>query len=131
MKNIILYDGNCFYCNKFILGVIKNDKGIFNIIDQNNNYFKIFKNKFSIIDNEETIYYIDTNEIIYKKSDAILKIYEKCSIEYKIIAFFLILVPKFIRDYFYKLFSKNRNSLFKNNTCIIPTKEILNRTYKE
>ena len=41
------------------------------------------------------------------------------------LAYIFIIIPKFIRDFFYKLFAKNRYRLFgKKDACMMPTPEI-------
>lgn len=126
--NIILYDGLCFYCNSFILQILKNDNGYFKVVDQNSVNFNDYIIKYSLENNSETIYFIDSYGSIYEKSDAIIKILNNCNYKYKSIGFFLALIPKTIRDFFYVKFSKNRHNYFKTNNCVIPSKEIINRT---
>jgi len=37
-------------------------------------------------------------------------------------------LPSFIRDFFYKLFARNRYALFgKQDTCMVPTDELRSR----
>ncbi|MCE5040783.1 DUF393 domain-containing protein [Mammaliicoccus sciuri] len=43
------------------------------------------------------------------------------------IGFVLLIVPKPIRDFFYRIFANNRYKWFGKNNCIIPTSEIKKR----
>mgnify|MGYP002830860628 CR=1 FL=1 len=67
----------------------------------------------------ETIFFA-TGWELYDRSSAILKICSPLKALYSLGKLFLI-VPKFIRDFIYKLISKNRHKIFaKKVTCRIP-----------
>lgn len=126
MKNLILYDGECFLCNSFINYVINNDNSYFLFIDQRSKEFTYYQKKFKLNNDLNTIYLIE-NERVYSKSKAIQLILKKCGALGKLISFLLYVSPNFISNYIYKLISKNRFFLFKRK-CIIPNKKINSRT---
>ena len=62
------------------------------------------------------------NEKIYTKSTAVLLILKELVFPWSLMGSILIIMPAFIRDFFYSKISQNRYSVFgKSETCRIPT----------
>jgi predicted DCC family thiol-disulfide oxidoreductase YuxK len=122
-KSIIIFDGNCSFCNKTIMFIARNDK---------NNRFKftsslsnfgiklLLKHKINSLE-KSTIILVE-NEI-YIKSVAIRKILLKIPF-YKMISYLMFLFPRILSDYVYDFISKNRKLIIKNDICEIPNVEI-------
>lgn len=130
-KNIILFDGHCNFCDGFISFILKNESK-----HSSNLYFcalntevgkEITDKRQLDIPKKDSIFYIDNCGNVYSESDAIFKIIKHLKTPYRILFIFKIF-PKFLRDYFYRLFAKNRYKLFGEKTsCEIPSKEIQSR----
>ena len=128
---IILFDGVCNLCNKSVQFVLKHDKKkVFKftslqsdvakrLLLQNNSNKNLVKNLKTIV--------LLKNGKTYTHSSAILHIIKE--LKYPLRAFYsLIIIPSFIRDFFYKFISKNRYRWFgKKNSCMVPTNEFKNR----
>lgn len=123
-NNIVLFDGVCNFCDASVNFIIDRDKkNIFRFAALQSekgqeilDYFQLDKNDF------DSFILIENNKA-YKKSSAALLVAKKlggfCSLSYP-----LIIIPKFIRDFFYNLIAKNRYKLFgKKDACRIPTPE--------
>lgn len=119
-NQIILFDGNCMLCNKFIIFIIKKEITNLYFCDFNSRIANelLTKNNLSSV-NKNTIYYI-SNNIILSKSKAILKIIGLINLRYKIVSLLLSIIPKSIRDAVYTIISKNRYKL-KFKTCYVPS----------
>jgi len=122
---IILFDGVCNLCNRTINFIIDRDnKNIFKFAafqsEAGQNYLK----KNGIFSTElDTVILID-NDKFYKKSTAGLRIVKELKGGWKIF-YLLIIIPSFIRDFFYNIIAKNRYKWFgKSDTCRVPTKEL-------
>lgn len=123
MSAIILFDGVCNFCNSSVNFIIERDK---------QNYFK-----FAPLQSESGQKYIEQfdlseldsiilveNEKAFTHSTAALKIAKALGGIWSLFYIFII-VPKFIRDFFYKLFAQYRYKLFgKKDQCMMPTPEI-------
>lgn len=122
---LILFDGVCNFCNSSVNFIIKRD---------NKNYFKfsplqseysrnvLEQSNLSSKDFESIILY--ENNKLYQKSTAALKIAKHLSGLWNIFYVFII-IPPFIRDFFYDIIAKNRYKWFgKREMCMIPTAEI-------
>lgn len=121
---IILFDGVCNYCNGMVNTIIKYDvkKRIRYSALQSNYTKKLFndnKNDKSI----DSIVFVEKNRL-YFYSDAVLRICKILPFPFKLLYAFIV-IPKFIRDYIYKIIAKNRYKWFgKREQCVIPSKEV-------
>ena len=129
-QQIILFDGVCNFCNYWVNFVLERDKkdiyrfaaiqsvsgqAILNVIELRDTI--IYKVKLP-----QTLVLIDGKNI-YTKSTAALKVIKNLSGPIKLIYPF-ILLPKFLRDFFYNAIARFRYKLFgKRDTCRVPTKE--------
>lgn len=128
MNAVILFDGICNFCDSSVNFIIKRDRAA---------YFKFAPLQSAVaekllaengIDKAETdsIVLIE-NENAYTCSTAALRIARKLGGIWSFLYVFIVL-PKFIRDFFYKLFAKYRYKMFgKKDECMIPTPEIRER----
>ena len=119
-KIIILFDGECAMCNKYILFVAKNDsKDIFRFLSIQNKKINAIKKVHKIdTKNISSIYVIHNNEI-RSKSKAVLKITSMLKFPYNLLQVFY-LVPNFLRNIIYDLVAKNRYYIFgKIDECSI------------
>jgi len=121
MNNIIFYDNKCKLCNFWIGFIIKRDKSkAFKFSSTNSKYASSLNIKSSYIS-------FVNNDKVYIKSKAIIYILNNLGGLWKLILTFLI-IPTFIRDFFYDLIAKNRYKIFgKEDNCIIVNKEYLDR----
>jgi predicted DCC family thiol-disulfide oxidoreductase YuxK len=125
---VLLFDGLCNLCNSSVQFILKNEK--------NHNL------KFAAIQSETgekllTHYKIDPNETnsvilisgnhVYTASDAVLKLTHHLKFPYSL-GKILVVVPKVIRDFFYKQVAQNRYKWFgKRESCMIPTPQFRKR----
>ena len=124
-NNIILFDGVCNFCDSSVNFIIDRDKkNIFKFSALQSEkgqeileYFKLPKDDF------DSFVFIE-NDKVFKKSSAALKIANKLGGFWKLF-YPLIIIPKFIRDFFYSLIANNRYKLFgRKDVCRIPTPEL-------
>lgn len=125
MSAIVLFDGVCNFCNASVNFVIERDKA---------EYFKFAPLQSAIGEELIAKHGIDTsttdsiivveNGRAYTHSSAALRIARRLSGLWPI-AYALVVVPKPIRDLFYRLFAKYRYRLFgKQDACMIPTPQV-------
>jgi len=123
MSAIILFDGVCNFCDGSVNFIIEHDK---------KNYFKFaplqseagqkYVEKFGLSAIDSVI--LVENDKTYTHSTAALKVAKHLSGIWSLFYAFII-IPKPVRDFFYKLFAKYRYELFgKKDECMIPTPEV-------
>lgn len=124
-QSIILFDGVCNLCNAAVNFVIKRDKN--NRIQfaplQSETATILLKD--SPVDPSElkSFIFIDKG-VLYTESTAALKVCRYLSAGWPL-CYGVIIVPRFIRDRFYKWVARNRYKWFgQKNECMIPTPEL-------
>jgi len=119
---IIFFDGVCNLCNgavNFIIDHDRDDK--FKFASLQNEVSSELLSDFQVnpLDLESIV--LLKNDHVFDKSDAVIEIAKDLSGLWSFLVFFKI-IPKPIRDYFYKIIANNRYKWFgKKDTCRIPT----------
>ena len=124
---IILFDGECNFCNWNVRFIINRDpKSLFKFASlQSNAGIQLLK-QYRISCHGDSLVLIE-NGRAYTRSTAALKICRHLTLFWKTL-FVFILIPKPIRDCGYHLIAQNRHRFIKDsNKCIIPTIEIKRR----
>ena len=121
---VVYFDGVCNFCNGVINFIIRNDR---------NDYFRYtplqsesgqkFLRDHQFPMQRLDTFYLAENGKIYSHSAAVLRILKRLGWKYSWMHGFII-VPAFIRDFFYEVISKNRYRWFgRKDQCMIPTAE--------
>lgn len=128
-KALILFDGVCNLCNASVRFVIKKDKKeVFLFAPLQSNIGQQISAEYKIdTANVDSILLYIPGQGLSIRSTAALKILSKLGFAWNLCAVFLV-VPGFIRNWFYDFIAKNRYRWFgKKETCMVPTKELKDR----
>lgn len=127
MNGIILFDGDCNFCEKSVQFIIKRDpNGYFKFASLQSEIGKKLRKKYNVPEHIDSLLLIEQDKW-YDKSSAALRICKNLKGFYKI-SFVFLIIPKPIRDFFYDILAKNRYKWFgKTNHCVIPSQKIRNR----
>lgn len=127
MKKIILFDGVCHFCQKNVQFIIARDpKYLFQFASLQSSVGKRLVAEHHVPAHENSLILID-NGRYYSKSTAALKISKQLSRFWKVFYLFIV-IPKPIRDFFYKIIANNRYKWFgKSEECMIPSPDIRQR----
>ncbi|MFJ7827288.1 thiol-disulfide oxidoreductase DCC family protein [Psychrobacillus sp. NPDC096623] len=127
MPAIILFDGECNFCDASVQFIIKRDpKGYFQFAAQQSEIGEELKRQYAIPEAMDSLVVVDQHKV-YNSSDAALHITKHLSGLWGFL-YVLKLVPKRLRDIVYKFVAKNRYAWFgKKDSCSIPSPEIRNR----
>lgn len=123
--NIILFDGVCNLCFFGVQFIIKRDKDIyFHFCSLQSDTGKALVKKYKL-ENCDSIIFIE-NDNIFTYSSAVLEIFKHLDGGWKY-AYVLRFVPKFFRDFIYKMIARYRYHIFgKKDVCMLPSQK-----YKE
>ena len=112
---IVIFDGDCAFCNKSVMLILKKDKTkSIEVCSNQSDKGKELINRYKITaDVNSTIIYI-LNDTVYYKSTAALTISKKLKGGFPLL-YSLIIIPKFIRDGVYSFIAKHRKKIIKNN----------------
>ena len=122
---VIFFDGVCNLCNASVQFAIKHDRNnIFKFTALQGQYAKSVLTQFNIdVKKIESIILLENNRL-HTKSSAALRIAKKLDGMWPLL-YALIIIPKFIRDWFYDIIAKNRYKWWgKQESCWLPTAEL-------
>ena len=133
-KTIIVFDGICSLCNKFVLFVVKRDyNDHFRFISLQNPNLHKYLNSYNKIDANEanSILLINHEGIVKIKSEAIALIF--CRLKgLKSLNLILNLFPNKIRNLVYSLVAKHRYKIFgKTDQCSLIEQKLYEDLYKK
>jgi predicted DCC family thiol-disulfide oxidoreductase YuxK len=116
---VLIYDGECNMCSKFVRLVVKLNRNpkLF-ITDFNSEWTKQNIRMNQSIDS--MVFVSGFNKYIY--SDAVINLATELDWKFKPVQVFK-LVPKVVRDFAYKKVAENRKKLFKNTQCELPSEK--------
>lgn len=120
---IILFDGVCNLCNKWVDFILKRDKKkIFRFVALQSETGRFLIKKFDVLTEIDSVILIFRNSV-FIESDAAIEISKLLPFPFNCVVGFKI-IPKNWRDNLYKWIARNRYRWFgKNDTCRIPTME--------
>jgi predicted DCC family thiol-disulfide oxidoreductase YuxK len=125
---VILFDGVCNFCNYWVNFAIKRDrKKKLRFTSLQGETAKQLLPKYNINSTSlSSVIFIDKG-IGFTQSSAAIRICKHLDGGWKLFYGFMI-IPKFIRDFFYNVIARNRYRWFgKKETCMIPTPELRER----
>ncbi len=125
---VVLFDGVCNFCNSSVNFIIDNDKhDCFRFASLQSEFGQSILKKHNLpLDSFSTIILVADNKV-FTKSGAALRIARKLRFPHSLYYVFII-VPPFIRNFFYDMVSRNRYKWFgKKDACRIPTPEERNK----
>tara|TARA_B100002052_G_scaffold18667_2_gene14826 strand:- start:25380 stop:25805 length:426 start_codon:yes stop_codon:yes gene_type:complete len=111
-KKVIVFDGVCLMCNKYVEFITKydsNDYFRFVALQNKKILSKILKKKKLINDNTSIILIEDNT--IKKKSSAVISILSNLKFPFYLFSITKI-IPRFLRDMIYSLIARNRYNIF-------------------
>ena len=124
----ILFDGVCNLCSGFVVFTIKRDPDAkFKFASLQSQEGVNLQKEFGVDPNNiKTMVLVEDNDY-YLKSDAVLRIFKRLNGMWFIL-YYLIYLPRPIRDFVYDLVAKNRYRWFgKKDECMLPTPELEKR----
>jgi predicted DCC family thiol-disulfide oxidoreductase YuxK len=110
---IVIFDGDCAFCNKSVMLILKKDKteSIEVCSNQSQKGKELIEKHNITADINSTIIYLEENKVYYK-STAALTISKKLKGLFPLLYLFMI-VPRFIRDGVYDFIAKHRKKIIK------------------
>lgn len=124
MSSIVLFDGVCNFCNGAVNFIIRHDRdGRFKFAPLQSTFGAELKSEFGIGDDVDSIVLIEDRQA-FTHSAAALRIARGLGGVWSL-GYALIILPRPVRDWLYRLFAKYRYSLFgRKDVCMVPTPEV-------
>lgn len=124
-KIIIVFDGFCVLCNKYVAWLAKKDvnKSV-RFTDFNSNFIK---ENYPRLKLGNTLYVISDDQQVLEKSKAVKYILEQLKIAF-LVRLFLHFSPEILSNFFYNLVASNRYNIFgKYDSCPMPSPLVKDR----
>lgn len=123
--DIILFDGVCNLCDASVNFIIRHDaNNCFKFAALQSDAGKKIMQQYKINPDLTNSIVLLSNDKIYIKSGAVLRIAKKLNRLYPLL-FTFIVIPPFFRDFVYDFIAKNRYKWFgKKEQCMLPSAEI-------
>ncbi len=127
MNPVILFDGVCNFCNGAVNFIIRHDgEKKFKFAPLQSEIGQQMQAKYGIGEDVDSIILIE-NDRAYTHSTAGLRVAKGLGGVWSLGCVFMI-VPAFVRDFFYRLFAKYRYRLFgRQDACMLPTPDVRER----
>ena len=128
MKRIVLFDGDCNFCDASVQFIIKRDPyAHFYFTSLQSEKGHQLKKQYDIGEDEDSVVLIEKGKA-YTQSSAALRIAKKLDGLWHLF-FLFILVPRPVRDSLYNYVAKNRYRWFgkKEDACALPSPEMRKR----
>lgn len=121
---IILFDGVCNLCNGTVQFILKRDpKGYFQFASLQSDAGQELLKKYNLPTEVFNSFVLIENDKAYLQSTGALRVARRLNAAWPMLYGFII-VPAFIRNFFYNLISKNRYRWFgKKEECMLPLPE--------
>jgi predicted DCC family thiol-disulfide oxidoreductase YuxK len=125
---IVLFDGVCNFCNRSVSFVIKHDRrGYFRFAALQTAKGGEVARRHGIDPERLETFVLVENGRAYRKSGAALRVARRLGGPYAL-AYGLISIPPFMRDFFYDWFARRRYRWFgKRDECMVPSPELRER----
>ena len=125
---LVLFDGECNLCNRWVLFTLTRDKyTVFTFCSLQSNLGKQIQSKFTSDRMKvDSVIYIKGDKV-YIQSSAALRIFRDLGFPYSLLYIF-ISIPAFLRNIVYNWIARKRYDYFgKSEKCMIPTEETKDR----
>ena len=121
---VIVFDGFCNLCNASVDFVMRRDlNGLFQFAPNQSEAGEVIVSQADLDEIEADTIVLWEDGSTYVRSTAVLRIARRLPFPWKL-AYVFIIIPRPIRDFFYRMLASNRYRLFgKRDTCRIPTPE--------
>lgn len=127
MSDVVLFDGVCNFCNGAVNWIIAHDpEAKFKFAPLQSEFGQAVRQEFEIAEDVDSIILIEDRHA-YTHSSAALRVARTLGGIWSL-GYAGIVIPRPIRDWFYKWFARNRYRWFgKQDACMIPTPSVRER----
>jgi predicted DCC family thiol-disulfide oxidoreductase YuxK len=131
---ILLYDGVCGLCNRLVQFVLRRDHdAVFRFASLQSALAAHILTRHGANPNDLDTFYVVVNynedgEALLSRSDAVIEVLKQLGGIWRVAAFALGIVPRFLRDWAYRVVARNRYRVFgRYDTCPLPSEATRSR----
>lgn len=127
-RYIVIFDGVCNFCNGAVNFIIKRDpEALFVFTPMQSVLAHELMEKHKVYNVGVDTFLLIKNDEVFLFSSAAIEIAKDLTGFWYVFSIFRF-VPKLVRDFFYKLFARNRYKLFgRQDICMVPAEDMKSR----
>jgi len=127
-RQLIVFDGVCNFCNGAINFIIERDPNkVFVFTPMQSDIAQKYIEEFQATKVGFDTFLLIKNGNCYYRTDAALEIAKDLAGPWYLFRIFKVL-PRGLRDFFYRAFARNRYALFgRKDVCMVPTEDVKGR----
>jgi predicted DCC family thiol-disulfide oxidoreductase YuxK len=129
MDSVIVFDGVCVLCSRWVRFVLKRDRvGHFKFAAMQTPTGRDLLTRHGIDPGDPLSFLLLENGKGYTDTDAIVRILRSFGALWRFVAFLMSIVPRFIRDPLYRWVARHRYRLFgQRPSCLLPSADVADR----
>ena len=129
MSPILVFDGVCVLCSRWVRFVLKRDQGgKFNFAAMQTPRGRELLAQHGIDPDEPMSFLLLDDGVGYMDTDAIVRVLRSCGGGWTLAASLLHAVPRFVRNAVYRWIARHRYRLFgRRDACLVPEKDVSDR----
>jgi predicted DCC family thiol-disulfide oxidoreductase YuxK len=128
---ILLYDGVCGLCNRLVQFILRRDRdAVFHFASLQSDFAAGIVTRHAANPSDLDTFYVvlsdnHEQEFLLSRSDAAVYVLKRLSPFWRILGFFLGILPRSLRDWAYQVIARNRYRLFgRYEACPIPAENV-------
>ena len=129
MDSVIVFDGVCVLCSRWVGFVLKRDRiGHFKFAAMQTPPGRDLLTRHGIDPDDPLSFLLLENGRGYTDTDAIVRILRSFGVRWRFVALLMSIVPRFIRDPLYRWIARHRYRLFgQRPSCLLPSADVADR----
>ncbi|HBM78255.1 MAG TPA: thiol-disulfide oxidoreductase DCC family protein [Verrucomicrobiales bacterium] len=120
---VVFYDGECRFCSAVVIFVLRRDRdALFQFASIQSEAGCELLAEYGVPSPRlDTMYLLEAGQV-YERSTAALRIARRLR-GYGVAARICLWIPRFLRDFCYRVIARNRHRILRENHCFLPNKD--------
>lgn len=129
MDRVLVFDGVCVLCSHWASFVLEHDRqGLYKFAAMQTKTGRELLTRHGLDPNDPKSFLLLEGGRGYMDTDALIRVLDSFGGRWRIGAALIRLVPRFLRDAFYRAIARNRYKLFgRHDVCIVPSAQTADR----
>ena len=120
---VVFYDGECCFCSAVVQFILRRDHdAVFHFAPIQSEAGRELLADYGIHSPRMDTMYLLEGQQIHERSTAALRIIKGLP-GYRGIAAVCLWIPRFLRDFCYRVIARNRHRILRQNHCFLPTED--------
>lgn len=129
MDRVLVFDGVCVLCSHWVNFVLRHDRqGLYKFAAMQTATGRALLTSHGLDPNDPKSFLLLEGGRGYMDTDALIRVLQSFGGRWRVVATSIRLMPRCLRDAFYRAIARNRYKLFgRHEVCIVPSAQIADR----